>query len=264
MTWTTFATTTKSATIGRATEVLHDAPDPFVWDELGSVNVQLLNPSHSLNSETEEALLSGANMGMLGDEMIQWQHATLEDDGTYTLSRLIRGRQGSDWACDSHALGEDFVVLDVDRLLFVPMDIGYLDQRAQFRTTSVGMPTAGFLTREFNIRFRNLRPLSPQHASGARDVSGNLTITWIRRTRFGGAWRDGRDASLGEISEVYELDVYDGSTLVRAVSGLIVPSYEYMAADQTTDFGSAQSAVNVDIYQISNTVGRGFGTRATV
>ena len=264
MTWTTFATTTKDATIGRATEALRDAPDPFVWDELGSVNVQLLDENDSLDSDTEENVLSGTNMAMLGDEIIQWQDAALEEDGTYTLSRLIRGRYGSEWACGSHALGEDFVSLDFDELLFVPLDIDYLDQRAQFKTTSIGMPVSEFLIREFDIRFRNLRPWSPQHVSGARDGSGNLTITWIRRTRSGGAWRDRGDVSLGEISELYALDIYDGSTLVRTVSGLTAPSYEYTAADQTTDFGSAQSAVDVDVYQISNVVGRGFGTLATV
>ena len=264
MAWTAFATTTKDATIGRATEALHDAPDPFVWDELGSVNISLLDENDSLDSDTEKALLSGANVGMLGDEIIQWQHATLEDDGTYTLSRLIRGRYGSDWACDSHAIGEDFVVMDISKLVFVPMDVDYLDQRVQFKTTSIGMPTSDFLIRELNIRFRNLRPLSPQHASGVRDGSGNLTIGWIRRTRLGGAWRDGQDVLLGEVSEGYELDIYDGSTLVRTVSGLKSPTYEYTAADQTTDFGSVQSAVDIDIYQISNLVGRGFGTNATV
>ena len=32
----------------------------------------------------------------------------------------------------------------------------------------------------------------------------------------------------------------------------------YTAAQQTTDFGSPQSSINVKVYQISSTVGRGF------
>lgn len=264
MLWTSFATTNKDAIIGQATEVLNDAPDPFVWDELGSINIQLLDEDDTLSTDTESNVLDGANLALLGDELIQWQYATLEGNGTYTLSRLIRGRLGSDWACGSHAVGEDFVFLDTDKLVFVPLSIDHLNQRTQFKYTSVGMPVSTFRIREFNIRFRNLRPLSPQHVAGERDESGNLDITWIRRTRFGGEWQDGQDVILGEISEQYELDIYNGSTIVRTISGLIVPSYTYTAADQTTDFGSLQAAVDVDVYQISNTIGRGFGTLATV
>jgi hypothetical protein len=42
------------------------------------------------------------------------------------------------------------------------------------------------------------------------------------------------------------------------------PTASYSAADQTTDFGSAQSSIDVKIYQISAVVGRGYAVEATV
>jgi hypothetical protein len=42
------------------------------------------------------------------------------------------------------------------------------------------------------------------------------------------------------------------------------PSVLYTAAEQTTDFGAPQSAVEVAIYQLSAAVGRGFPGRVTL
>jgi hypothetical protein len=269
MLWTSFVTATQDAIIGRASNALNDVADPFVWDEGSAVNIQLLDTNDVLSSDTEANVLDGANMGVLGDEIVQWQYATLESNGSYTLSRLLRGRKGSDYATGDHAAGDVFVMLNLDKMVFVTMDVEDKDQRVQFRATSVGMPVSSFTLTEKNVRLRNLQPLSVQHVSGSRDGSGNLTVGWIRRTRFGGEWQDGGDVPLGESSEEYEVDVYDGSVIVRTTTGLTSSTWTYTAAMQNTDFGSLQSSVTVKIYQISTalfgtSIGRGFEAEATV
>jgi len=42
------------------------------------------------------------------------------------------------------------------------------------------------------------------------------------------------------------------------------PTASYSAADQTTDFGGAQSSVDVKIYQLSAVIGRGYTARANI
>jgi hypothetical protein len=102
------------------------------------------------------------------------------------------------------------------------------------------------------------------HLQGGRNGGGDLTITWIRRTRYSGEWRDLVDAPLNEASEVYEVDVLDGAgQIVRTLSSTI-PSVIYSAANQSTDFGAPQGAVDIAVYQISAAVGRGFAGRATL
>ena len=54
----------------------------------------------------------------------------------------------------------------------------------------------------------------------------------------------------------YEVDIMDGSTVVRTLS--VTTEYaEYLSADQTTDFGGDQSTIDIKIYQVSPQVGRG-------
>jgi hypothetical protein len=101
------------------------------------------------------------------------------------------------------------------------------------------------------------------HVTGVRGGSGNLTISWIRRSRVDAEWRDGVGIPLGEESEVYEVDILDGSTVVRTTPATS-PTASYSAADQTTDFGSVQSSIDVKIYQLSAVVGRGYAAEATV
>jgi hypothetical protein len=90
----------------------------------------------------------------------------------------------------------------------------------------------------------------------ARVMVGNLTITWKRRTRWYGEWQDGTDVPLFEASENYEIDILSGTTVKRTLTAM-TPSAVYSATDQVTDFGAAQSAVTVAVYQINAVIGRG-------
>lgn len=101
-----------------------------------------------------------------------------------------------------------------------------------------------------------LRPWSPVHLTGSRNGAGDLAITWVRRTRHGGWWRDLTDVPLNEESERYQLDILNGPTVVRTIA-TTQPAATYTAAEQTTDFGSAQAAVSIRVAQISAAVGRG-------
>ena len=102
---------------------------------------------------------------------------------------------------------------------------------------------------------------------GSRNLAGDLAITWVRRTRLGGAWRDGAGTvPLGEASEVYEADILmapDGGT-IRTIGGLTNPAATYTAAQQTADFGAPQAVVHLRVVQLSAAVGRGFPAYASL
>jgi hypothetical protein len=199
--------------------------------------------------------------------VIQFRDAVDNGDGTFTLSHLLRGRRGSDWACGLHAAGDLFALLEPDgawQTMALPLaDLGqarHARLAGRFDTFDalpmLGRTPAGEAE----------KPYSPVRVTGSRDGSGNLAITWIRRTRIGGEWRDSTESPpLAEQAEAYEVEVLDGGgAVVRTLAGVTAPSAAYSAAEQTADFGALQAAVSVRVHQISATVGRGRPRAATV
>ncbi|MCY1359946.1 hypothetical protein D9M69_465510 [compost metagenome] len=54
-----------------------------------------------------------------------------------------------------------------------------------------------------------------------------------------------------------------GASVKRTIS-VSSPAFAYTAADQVTDFGSAQSTITFRIYQLSEVVGRGYPLEVTL
>lgn len=234
----------------------------FVFDFQRTVNIEM--KSGTLSSAAEIDVLNGVNTALLGNEIIQWQTATLEADGTYTLSGLLRGRRGTEWAMSTHQIGERFIVLTsavLKRMIRSSDEIGL---SKFYKAVSTGLSLDDVTAIQFSNLAVGKKPFSPVHITGIRDGSNNLTIDWIRRTRFAGGWRDFVDAPLNESNESYDLEILSGTSVKRTVSGLTTTQYIYSAADQITDFGSTQSAVKVRIYQLSSIVGRGTKGESTI
>jgi len=250
---------TVKSTIGTATSVL-GVGNYDTWDNASSVTIVMQNGS--LSSATQLALLNGANSAVLGSEIIQFQNAELVGTNTYLLSGLLRGRLGTEDQVASHVSGESFVLLD-STISRVTMPISLINILDYYKCVSVGATLAVSTEQSFTYNARQLKPHSPVQITGSRDGSGNLTINWVRRTRVGGALMDGTDVPLSEESEAYQVDIYSGSNVVRTVASTS-PTCSYPAAEQITDFGSMQNAVNVRVYQMSATVGRGIAGSGVV
>ena len=106
---------TTPATMGSALTVLASGVSQL-FDRINTVDVSLLGDA-TLASVSEASVLNGANVAVLGDEVIQFANATLINPATYRLSTLLRGRFGSEYAMGSHGAGERFVLLDAVAML---------------------------------------------------------------------------------------------------------------------------------------------------
>jgi len=263
-TWGSFgAGFLNDATIGTASTAL-GAFTQNIFDEANSVTVVLLNGE--LASDTEANVLNGANAALLGAEIIQFKTATLVSDDTYTLTGLLRGRRGTEWAASTHAAGERFVLLDAASTYILEASSAEYDLERHYRAATFG----GFLDDAETVAFTNTAvaqtPLAPVLLGGGRNAAADITLNWTRRTRIGGGWNNYADVPLGEASESYEVEIWDGSgyaTLKRTIAAG-TPTASYTAAEQTTDFGSAQSTVYCRVYQLSAAVGRGYKLEGTV
>jgi hypothetical protein len=235
------------------------AGTPYTWDKVNTVDVLLI--FGELHSITELAVLNGANACLIGDEILQFQTATLLGTHKYRLSTLLRGRLGTEDAVESHSAGERFILLDRTLGREVIASSGW-GMNKSYKPVSVGSSLGSTAPQDFVYTARALKPYSPVHLSGSRNGGGDLTLTWKRRTRLGGDWRDGVDVPLCEESERYDIDILQGLTVKRTFEGIASSTVTYTASQQISDFGSVQSSISVAVYQISALVGRGKGGKA--
>jgi len=219
---------------------------------------------------TEAQLFSGSNWFAYGAhgrwEIIAARTATLQVDGSYILQDFLRGQHGTEWATGLHASGDMLVRLNTTSLEFINMSSASIGSEKLYRGITSGAAIDSDYDQSFTYTGVNLECLSPINLTGNRHPSTNdWTLLWTRRSRFAG-WRDYVDATLGESSESYEVDIYsDGTytTLKRTLTAS-TGTVAYTSAQQVTDFGSNQATIYLKIYQLSATVGRGYALTQSI
>jgi hypothetical protein len=171
---------------------------------------------------------------VLGRELIQFSHVTPLGAGRFRLSRLLRGRGGTEWAADGHGDDDPFCLILPGRLQAVAM-----------RAWTIGAEVSaiGGDGASGPIRFQGeaVRPPAPVALKAHRNTGGGLELSWIRRSRSGFAWIDGVDAPLGETREQYRIFVTGAETLERETTE---PSVVFSAADVAT-LGSGPALIKV-------------------
>ena len=263
-TYTLLKQMTSESVMGTAISALGASTKGNIFDRSLTVDVVLIEGE--LVSDTKLNVLNGANMALLGAELIQFLTATLIAPQTYRLSGLLRGRFGTEWAMTTHGAGERFVLVNALTWRRILSDVSLIGLSRFYKAPLFGASLGATDAMSFTNNAVGLEPYAGCQLKGARDGSNNLTGTWKRRTRIGGGWRDLVDVGVGELSEAYEVEIWDAgyTTLKRTIAGLTTPSFSYSAADQTTDFGAPQNPVACRAYQMSSVVGRGYKLEGSI
>lgn len=233
------------------------AGTPYTWDNRSSVDVRLV--SGTLESRQEIDVLNGANLCIIGEELVQYRSAVLIAENTYRLSGLLRGRFGTEHHIKGHIPGERFVRIHADHVekLTAPTADWFKPYVYRYGSASYGVTHESYRQTSVTIRANSSMPLAPCHLEGQRAKGGDLVITWVRRTRGDGDMKDYTDVPLNETAERYECCIVKDGNEIRTFA-VHVPRAVYTAAAQTADFGGIQGNVRVRVYQISETRGRGF------
>jgi hypothetical protein len=236
-----------------------------IVDELNTLTVALF--AGTLQSITLDALLAGFNMAVVGDEVLCFRDAQLNGDGTYTLSGLLRGRRGTEFAISEHTLSnERFLLFEPTKWVRVDQHTTDLNVDKTYKAVTNGKLLADTPSKTFRNIGAPLKPYSPCQVGGGLNATGDWTIQWTRRTRLQGDWRDGVDVPLNEEVESYDIDIYDAAFVLPkrtiTVSGQSFATYT--SAQQTADFGAPVTTLNVLVFQRSATVGRGYQAKVTL
>jgi hypothetical protein len=250
--------------IGETNNTLERAQPEF-WDRKNTLSITI--QSGQLSSITEEETLSGGNVLAIETSANNWEvilfsTATLTGNGTYDLTNLIRGSLGTeDNIEDTVSSGARVVILN-NAVSQLNMDINDVGRNYFYRygpaTRDIGDDTYTTVQRSFSGR--GLKPYSPEHVTWELN-SGDYDISWIRRTRVGGNV-DNTTRPLSENSELYEVDILDGSSQVVRTLTTSNPAVTYTSAQQSAD--GITAPFNIRIYQISDSVGRGIAKESTI
>ena len=184
----------------------------LVEDRASSIDVALLHDGMLLETIDAAAMDRGGNAALVGDEIVQFGSAVRIGPARWRLSRLWRGRRGTESAMAMHRPGEDFVLLDAATLrridgmtAGVPTDL-----------MAVGVMNADVATARMAPTGRWLVPPAPVHLSITAERDGAV-LRWKRRARLFTPWRDGVDQPLVEEREAYRLNVIDAVGTVRTI-----------------------------------------------
>lgn len=254
------------------------------------IYVYLYSTNHVLESITADELWNGKNACVIGGEIVQFQRAELQDDGSYKLTRFLRGRLDTEDFSTTHGPLEEFMLLNEETSLFTQVSSTFNNETLRYWGITYGNTFADLNTYDVNgevvagqtnyaektYGYRRLKPFRPVQIQGVRDGSNNLTITWRRQDRYGNTLiyeetdipitEDTTQTYMWEVDIYYVDDTSDprnpvAGNFIKTVQLAAMPdastSYEYTAADQTTDGITPGDLVYVEIFQMSALVGRG-------
>jgi Putative phage tail protein len=278
VTYDGWATLTGYPTVGVLLTALPSVSSPYVPYREASFDFTLYS-GDAPASVTEDQFIDGTLLcavettaGEGGEwEIISVKTITDLGPGTYRATGLVRGYRGTENMCDDHEVGNRVVWLDPEVIARVLTDT--IGTEYYF----VPVPSGKIFDSANSITFTNtgaaLKPYRPVSIVGVRDVSNNLDVTWIRQSRFSYQLQDGTETvPLNETSEEYEVEYYEGSTLLRTRTGLTAQSDSYLLTEYQTDSGNGSATViptlRVVVYQISQELtvnsGRGYPGEANL
>lgn len=215
--------------IGIATDILPTGPTT-VWDLDNTVNI-MLSSDDTLPSVSDSVLMSTPkeNFVLIGQEVLQYGLATLELDGSFTLSRLIRGRRGTEWAVDQHIADEDFVVLKYD-VVFSPST---LNIERYYKAVTFGYSLEDSISKVQTCDGTSLKPFAPSYIQIVLETNGDRTISWTRRDRYlsGGF----NTLPNSELQEKYKIEFLDGVTIKRTEEVIDATTFVYLSTDYIAD-----------------------------
>jgi len=234
--------------------------EPGLWDEGAALQVKLIHGA--LESRSREAVLNGGNLAAIGDgssgrwELFQFADAELIAPDTYWLSGRLRGQLGTDGIMpDDWPEGSWFVLMNKTpaQIDLKPSQIR-VAQHYRIGPASRPLSDPSYTHRVEAFDGVGLRPYSPCHLRAGRDVTGNVTLSWVRRSRIDADSWDLAEVPLGEEAEQYVIRLRQGNDILREEM-VNAPVWSYDMAAQVQD--SVLPGAVLEVAQVSARFGPG-------
>jgi hypothetical protein len=164
----------------------------YHWDEVSTItitpqNIGALSEWVPTSALDDADVASGANRAVYGREVIAYRDVLDNGDGTYTLSRFLRGLRGTDDQT-VHDLEETFIGLG----MLGPglsgnrheMDVAHAQFAHEFKCVNTNSWDEAEITAvSITPTFRGMTPLKPYALTHYEDSVGNHIFQWSRQVR---------------------------------------------------------------------------------
>jgi hypothetical protein len=213
--WSTIGGTAAPAVIGALVSVPGAAPG-WIADMRDAFEVDLVHPDMLLSDADDAALDGGANLALVGGELLQFGRAEPLGGTRWRLSHLWRGRRGTEAAIGSQAIGDRFLLIEADRVAVAELPVSAIGSTVRVLASGVG-DLGGPASSDAAVNGASVLPPAPAHLRAEIAANGDVVLRWVRRSRAGWRWIDGADAPLAEEREAYRVTVTggDGSRIVE-------------------------------------------------
>lgn len=245
-------------TIGKVSAATAAPTDYHVWDDTTTITVVLRQGTLS-NAASDLAVQNGDNWCKVGDEVIGFRYASLIAPLTYQLTRLLRGRAGTEPNVASHLTNELFVVLD-NTITRLDVSLADINKPVKYKIVTVGSDISKATAIDVSPYGLNLRPWRVAQPTAVRNLPAvnDWKVNWIERPRFYNGLRDYTEIVHDADWAGFAVAIMDpGGTVLRTAT-TVSPEFVYTAAMQVTDFGSVQTTIKISIVQLSTIVGGGY------
>lgn len=255
---------TEPASMGKlAAELL---PGPAVlWDRANMLEVELYD-GHLASASPGDVLAGRNRLAVLHDdgqwEIVGFVNASLVGKNRYQLTQLLRSLRGTAPNPTLASAGAAAVVLDT---ALKPVPVGSENVGSTLAMTAfagatdvIGVPVTLDIGRD------PVKPLSPVHLGARRDpATGDVTLTWVRRSRLGQDNWAIAEVPLDSAPEQYRVSIISGGAVARSLQSS-TPQLVYTFAEQTADFGALPTSVDFSVTQTSAVYGPGHPANAVI
>ncbi len=226
--WTPAGATAAPGVIGTLATVPGVAP-AAIADRLHFFEVDLAHGEMALNGADAGALDAGANLALVGDEVLQFGTAAQIGPARWRLGGLLRGRRGSEAAIGTQSAGDRFVLIEADSALSLDLPLAAVGGDVRIMASGPG-DAAGPVEIVTPLRGTSIVPPAPVQLRWSETGDGAAAVRWVRRSRIGWRWIDRVDAPLGEERELYRVLLTHGDGTTRgtetAAAALVVAAAE--------------------------------------
>lgn len=201
--WEAAGMTSAPAVIGSVVEPGGGAP-AGILDRRNAIIVELAHGGFTLTDMDDAGRDAGLNLALIGDELVQFGEAEPLGANRWRLTRLWRGRRGTEAAIGTAAAGDRFVLIEAAALAVHDAVAGI---GADVAILGTGPADGEGVEAHAPVTGASVVPPAPVRLRAEILPDGGALLRWVRRSRTGWRWQDGADAPLGEELERYQVRI---------------------------------------------------------